>query len=345
MSTRLIHRATTELPLLTTPPAFAVEAGGFIHVVAADAGRRGAVHVALDRNGIPAWPANTLPLSLASVGACQSEIIVTGIHQTKGVCWAIGLDARGAVRWETPLTIPISELVWVVPICTGGQPAIVWEIEKDSEGELCIATVKPGDLEPSVASSHTGVAFGLHAAAIGTRVFVLRSYGMERQADIIRIEDGVVNAKAPTVKNAQAIAAIGGRLAVLSWSPDCVFLQWMDDTLAPVGDAEKIVTAAPPSWIRFATLHAAGEDRIAVSYLVGESGDLIELPSGRSEPEEFARHYLSRYDAALNSTVDVVELAPPGIAWITGAWLGDRLFFVHGATGAAMSIFDLDRLP
>jgi hypothetical protein len=130
---------------------------------------------------------------------------------------------------------------------------------------------------------------------------------------------------------------------VLSWTPQALLLDWLDPSLAPLGATETIATATAPSWIRYATLHAAGEDRIAVSYLVGAAGDLVDMPSGRSEPGEYASHFLGRYDAASRALADVSEVTPPGTAWLAGAWLGNRLLFVHGTTGAALSVFELVR--
>jgi hypothetical protein len=340
---KLSRRTTAALPRATSPPAFVVEAEGFIHVLAAYASSRGAMYVALDRDGAVASPVGTLPISLASAGVCSDEVIATGVHVDKGVRWALGLDAAGAIRWETPLPIPTTGLVWVVATCIAGNPAIVWEVEKDTTGELGIATVRGGSLGLAEAWSQPGVAFGLNVAAIGASVFVLRSHGAAKRADILRIENGAVGARAATVENAQAIAAVGDRLAVLSWTPEALLLQWLDTSLAPLGVPETIATAEPSSWIRFATLHAAGEDRIAISYLVGGgAGELIQMPSGRSEPGEYAHHFLGRYDAALHALADISEVTPTGTAWSAGAWLGDRLLFVHGATAAALSIFELD---
>jgi hypothetical protein len=172
---------------------------------------------------------------------------------------------------------------------------------------------------------------------------VLRARCSERSAEILRIDGGAITARAQTVRNAQAIAAIGNRLAVLSWTLEALLLQWLDTSLAPLGLPETIATAEPSSWIRFGTLYAAGENRIAVSYLVGGgAGELIQMPSGRSEPGEHAHHFLGRYDAVSHALADLAEVTPTATLWSAGAWLGDRLLLVHGATSAVLSIFELD---
>lgn len=343
MSLRLIRRTTTALPLVGSPPAFAVEVAGLTHVFAAGARNRGAVHVALDREGAVAWPPETLPLSVTSAGSCGGEVIAIGVHEEKGVRWAMSLERSGSIHWETALPLPTSGLQWAVPACMAGETGIVWEVEGDAGGELGIATVRGGTVGPVWTFAQPGVAFGLGAATIGTDVFVLRSRGAERQAVVLRLKEGSVAAQVETVKNAHAIAAIGGRLAVLAWTREALLLQWLDASLAPVGEPETIATAPSPSWVRFAMLHAAGDHRIAISYLVGVAGDLVQMPSGRSEPGEDAHHFLGCYDLAAHALTDIAEVMPAGTAWMAGAWLGERLLLVHGAMGAALSIFELDR--
>src|SRR5262245_35694297 len=216
-SPTLLRCATVALPLANNPPAFAMEAGRLIHVLAMDSSNRRAVHVALDRDGAAASPPRTLPISLASAGTCGDAVITSGVHDATGARWVLGLDATGATRWETELPIPTAGLVWVLPICIAGDPAIVWEVEKNTTADLGVATLRGGRLGRAVISSQANVAFGLSVAAIGASVFVLRARGSERSAEILRIDDGTVTARAHTVKNAHGIAAIGDRLAVLSW--------------------------------------------------------------------------------------------------------------------------------
>jgi hypothetical protein len=343
MSQRLVRLATKALPLAGQPPAFAAEAGGFVHVLAADARGGGSSHITLDRDGAAARPADVLPLSLVSAAGCGAQVVAVGVRAGEVARSAIGVAADGTILWETPLPVPARGLVWVVPACVAGEPAVVWEVEGDAAGELSFASVRGGRLGRVITSSQPGVAYGLHVAARDESLFVLRSRGSERPADILRLEGGEVAARSETSKNAQALATVGERLAVLSWTTEALLLQWLDSSLAPLGGPETIASAAPPSWIRYATLHTAGEDRVAVSYLVGETGGLAQPPGARSEPGEYARHFLGRYDAASHALEDLTELAPAGTAWLAGAWLGDRLLFARGATGAALSVFELER--
>jgi hypothetical protein len=218
-------------------------------------------------------------------------------------------------------------------------------VEKDAAGELGVATLFRGNLGNAATSSQAGVAFGLDIAAIGSSVFVLRSRGAQLGGDILRIDGSIVAAHAQTAHNAHAITAIGDRLAVLAWTPRAVLLHWLDPALASLGSPETIATAEPPSWVRYATLHAAGEERIAVSYLLDTPGDLVQMPSGRSEPGTCTRHFLGRYDTGSCALADVTEVQPAGTAWSAGTWLHDRFFLVHGTTSAALTVFDLLRFP
>lgn len=342
-SPHLSLRSTTALPQPTSPPAFVAAAGHLVHVIAMDAQNRGAVHLALDRDGAPAFPARALPISLASAGACGDEVIATGVHLTRGVRWAMGLDATGAIRWEVALNLPTGGLVWVLPACIAGESAIVWEVEGTGTAELGVAMVRGGHLERAAISSQPGIAFGLGVASLGSSLFVLRGRGSELPGELLRIDGGAVSARAETAKNAQAIAAVGDHLAVLSWTPGALGLDWLDASLAPAMSSEKLATASPPSWIRHARLHAAGPDRFVVSYLVGAPGDLVHPPGARSEPGATAGQLVARRDATSRALVNVSEVTPAGTAWNAGAWLDDRLFLVHGTLGAALSVFELDR--
>lgn len=339
---RLRRISIAEPPLVARPPAFVVEAGRSIHVLAMDPGNRHAVHAALDHDGTATSPVSTLPIALASAGPCGDEVIATGVRGASGVRWALGLDPAGTIRWETALPISTTGLVRVMPICIAGDSAIVWEVEKNGRGESGIVMLGGGGLERAAVSSQSDIAFGLSVAAIGSSVFVLRARGSETPAELIRIDGSAITARAPTVRNAQAIAAIGQRLVVLSWTTDALHLQWVDMSLAPLGLQETVATAGPSSWIRFATLYAVDEQRIAVSYLIGGgAGDLIPMPGGRSEPGEHAQHFVGRYNAASHALADIMEVTPAGTAWSAGAWLGNRLLLLHGATGAVLSIFEL----
>lgn len=346
MSRRLVHLAASALPLAGRPPAFAAEAGGLLHVFAAEvAGGGGSARVMLDRDGVAARAADTLPFALMSAAGCGAEVVAAGVRE--GVRVAAGIDADGRVLWETPLPAPARGLVWVVPACAGGEPAVVWEVEGtegNAAGQLSFAKVRGGRLARAEPSSQPGVAYGLHVAARGETLFVLRARGSEAHGDVLRLEGGEVVARAATSRNAQALAAVGDRLAVLSWTTEALLLQWLDSSLAPLGGPEVLASASPPSWIRYATLHATGGDdeRVAVSYLVGAPGGFEQPPGARSEPAEDARHFLGRYDAAAHALTDVTELKPAGTAWLTGAWLGDRLLFAHGTAGAALSVFGLE---
>jgi hypothetical protein len=342
MSPRFIYREITALQVSMRSPAFAVEAGSLFHLLAIGTDNRGAVHLALSRDGEIASHTTLPQISVMAVAACGSDPVITGLCEERGVYCVARLDAKGKVRWETPLPIPTSGLVWVLPTCIAGEAAIIWEIEKENEGELGIASVRDGVLGPPETSLQPGVAFGMHVATIGTKVFVLRSRGAARESELLRVEDGKVIARASTVTNAQALAAVGETLLVLSWTADRLLLQWFDASLIPLGPAETIATVDSPSWIRFGTLHTSNEVRIAVSYETAAAGDYIQLPDGRSERSESSRLFLGCYDRGSRMLNGVTEITPGGTAWFAAAWIGDRFLLVNGTANPVLSVFDFN---
>ena len=342
MSPRFICRQITALQLSMRPPVFAVEAGGLFHLLGFGTDNRGAVHLTLNRDGEIASHETLLQISVMAVAACGSDLVIAGLCEKRGVHCVARVDAKGNVRWETPLPIPASGLVWVRPACIAGEAAILWEIEKENEGELGIASVRNGVLGPPETSLQPGVAFGLHVATIGTNVFVLRSRGAATEADLLRIEDGKVIARESTVRNAQALAAVGETLLVLSWTSDRLLLQWFNLSFRPLGSSETIATVDSPSWIRFATLHTSNADRIAVSYETAAAGDYVQLPDGRSERSESSRLFLGSYDRGSRALTGVTEITPAGTAWFAAAWIGDRFLLVNGTVSAVLSVFDFD---
>jgi len=342
MSPRFICRQITALQLSMRPPVFAVEAGSLFHLLGFGTDNRGTVHLTLNRDGEIASPATLLQISVLAVGACGSDLVITGLNEERGVHCVARLDAKGKVRWKTPLPTPTSGLVWVLPTCIAGEAATVWENEKENEGELGIASVREGVLGPPETSLQPGVAFGIHVATIGTNVFVLRSRGAAREADLLRIEGGKVIGRASTVRNAQALAAVGETLLVLSWTTDRLLLQWFDSSLRPLGPGETIATVDSPSWIRFGTLHTSNEDRIAVSYETAAAGDYVQLPDGRSERGESSRLFLGSYDRGSRALTGVTEITPAGTAWFAAAWIGDRFLLVNGTANPVLSVFDFN---
>jgi hypothetical protein len=269
-----------------------------------------------------------LDLSVLSARVCGDEIHVAGTHAENALRWVMSINAAGEIVWQGPLPPPTDELVWISSVCVSGEPQIVWEVERDDGADLSIGEIHEGSIELLARFAQEENAYGMHVVTIGDRVFVLRSRGSEIGGDLLCFEGATLTARATTLKNAHAIAAVGNRLVVLAWTTSALLLHWLDASLEPLTEAETIVTAEAASSIRFATLHAVDEERIAVSYLVSYSDDL-------------ARHFLGRYDAGSQRLVDVVELIPAGTAWLTAAWIRDRLLFIHGMVGAALSIFEL----
>lgn len=343
MSLLFTRKETKTLSLAASPPVFAVQAAGVMHLLATGVNNRGAVHVVLNASGEVV--SDPLPLSVTSVNSCGPDLIVTGIADDRGIRRAMMLDAKGKVRWETSLPIPVTGLVWALPTCVEGQAAIVWEIEKESDADFGIVSLKDGVLGPVASSLQHGIAFNLNVVTIGASVYVLRGKGVEREADLLRIEGGRIVAQAATLKNAHAVVALGENLVVLSWTNDRVLLQWIDSSLKPLGRSKTIASVQSPSWIRFAWLHADGEDRLAVSYEIAAAGELMQLPNGRSEPSETSRLFVGCYDEDSETLAGVVEVSSSGTVWYAGSWLGNRFFLVHGAVAPVLSIFALDRNP
>jgi hypothetical protein len=342
MSPRLVQQTTTSFPVAMRPPVFAAVAGGVVHVFGSDESNRASVRSAIGFDGKARGPAAGLDCSVIAVAACGDELIITGMKTDYGWC-VMRVDATGGLSRQAPVPAPTDGLVLIKPVCFAAETQIVWEVEGDGVAELSLASVRDGRVEEPLKLSQKENAYGLHVAVIGERVFVLRSRGSELAGDLLCFENGALVARAEVVRNAQRIVAIGNGLLVLAWTPRQLLLQSLDASLASIEEAQPVVTAEPSSWIRFATFHAADEERVAISYLAGYSDDLISLPSGREEPGEYTRHFLGRYDLAAQQLTDIAIVEPAGIAWLAGDWIDDRLLLIHGTTGAALTVFELER--
>lgn len=333
----LALRTTTAFPAPIHPPALVVAVERRVHVVAPSASARRATHLVLDESGGVVLPAHELELSPVAAAACGGELVVLGVADGDKR-FALGVDERGAVRWQTALPIASSGLVWLGAACSDGELRIVWDAEVPGGGEVAVAAVRSGTLGAPAVFARPRSALGFDVAALGRASFVLRWRGASGPAELLRIDADGVTAQATTT-NPRAIAAVGDRLALLSWTPEALLLEWRGAGLEAIGPPQVVASVTPPSWMRHATLHVEDVDRFAIGYLISS---LDESAKGEhSEAAEAVRYRLGRHDHRSGTLADVTELSPAATDFGAGAWLGDCLLVVHGARGASLSVFEL----
>jgi hypothetical protein len=331
---------------LPVPLARTVLAAAFqdaLHLVGLHPTTHEALHFALDAGGATLIEPAALPLSFVfGLAATPDSLIVVGSVAPDDHPRVVALDVDGQILWQAEMSRPAALTTWPAPVAVGGKVTLVWQ----SGSTLYLAPVSPGTIEtPATFDLSGGETRALAAGAAPGGILVAHS--LSARLELAFFQDGVLAAATSlaaqgTPLHPQVITQ-AGQSGVL-WLDGDVWLQWLDDSFAPLGERTALVTRAAPFKPRDFHVIAAADGRWALSCqeTAPAIGPIVERPPHGPHRRASAvrvAHSLAVYDATRGHLCDPYRIEDPGDVYYSGAWLDGVLLLIHGSAGPFLSAF------
>jgi len=315
------------LPFDPTPPVLCAATNRRFLVAGRDEAKKTVILATLDPDGSAAGD-HPLPLEfVADMARCGDRITLLGGRG--GEVRALHLDGQGRVVDDE--TLPIGPDLLLAPqiACGFGAEHIVWVDGRQRLSVLSSERLSTFALD--------GLSVELAVAATPAGLTLLRTVGVPGHLEALRVENGRIRGTSPVPDSDQAYSP------VLSWHEDGLDILWISRSerairwqrlgpdLVPLAPAKTLLSAEPPSGIRWLRCLSCTEREIVVAWQEEQPGDGLDR---RGRPTAALTPKLALVDRRHGTLHGVTPIHHAAESYLTGCRSGDTLLVVLGGAQA-----------